>query len=307
MITYPKNETSLHYNEYFISNQPSQFKFFSHKSDSLKNPLENCQITNAFEIGKTNSAKLLKAYTLFESNDLENFYLKYENEINSNDSFLNIANIKSANLAKKELEFIKINGNDYFSFWIFRTRIINTSIYKAAVPLLEIFSTIFPKEFTHSVEGKEVEKYLKGRVFTTKNNIAPEFTTKDITGKIINLKSFRGKLVLLNFWASWCGPCLEEVPFINKIRESYSNEKLEIIGVSYDRDSIAFSSCVMKNKMNWIHIYNDTDLEKKYGNKPIPSLYLIDEKGVILYSNWEDNNDTLISLLATLLGHKSLQ
>jgi thiol-disulfide isomerase/thioredoxin len=308
MITYPKNETSLYYNEFFISNKSSTIKFFGNKSDSTKNPLENCKLTNAVEIGKTNSAKLLNTYTLSESNDVDNFYLKYENEINSNDSFLNIYNIKSDNLNRKELEFIKKNGGDYFSFWIFRTRIINTlPITEDVLPLIETFSTIFPGEFTQTIEGREVEKYLKGRAFTKKNNIAPEFITKDITGKIITLNSFKGKLVLLNFWASWCGPCLEKVPFINKIRESYSSEKLAIIGVSYDSDSIAFRSCVEKNKMNWIHIYGDADLVKKYGNKPIPSLYLIDEKGVILYSNWEDNNDTLISLLNTLLGYKSLQ
>lgn len=303
-ITYPKTKTSFYYNEYFVQNRPSLLIFSENKKDSLSNPFDNSKLVDAIEIKKTIEAKKLKDYTLLELNDLEKFYAKYEKEINTIDSMTELANIKSTILAEKELEFVKENANTYFSFWIFRTRLINEFIDTNPSLLLETFTSLFPKKIRESIEGKEAVKEITGRLFTKKNYPAPNFKTKDIFGKLISLKNYSGKYILLNFWATWCGPCLEKVPFINALRRTYSKEDLEIIGVNCDTDTIAFSNCIEKNKMNWTHIFGDSDLNKAYGNRPLPSLYLINKKGIIIYSNWEDNNDKLVTLLKTSISNK---
>lgn len=304
MVTYPRTKTSLHYNEFFVQTKPSSILFLICPIDSLENPFEKSVLSNVLEIKNIPEAKKLTNFALTEFNDFVNFYKNYGAEINISDSMQNIANLKDILYSEKQLEYVKKNGKDYYSFWIFRTQLVNAFIDTKPKTLLTIFNAIFPEEFKKSVEGREILKKLNGRIITQKNNKAPDFDSKDIFGKVVSLKKYKGKFVLLDFWASWCSPCLEKIPLITQIRNTYPKDKLEIIGVTYDTDSSAFIKAIAEYKMNWKHIYGDINLRNVYGNKAIPSLYLIDTKGVIIYSNWEAGDDKLLSLLATLIGNK---
>lgn len=130
-----------------------------------------------------------------------------------------------------------------------------------------------------------------------KNNLAPNFTAEDINGEIVSLSRLRGKYVLLDFWATWCGPCMEEVPFINKIRSDYPVSKLAVIGVSSDNNYNKFLKGVLVNKMNWTHIYDNERINTLYGADALPTTYLIDEKGIIVFSSKEDDNKVFVEML----------
>jgi len=304
MLTYPINKTSLHYNDFFVQTKPASILFVTCPVDSSENPFEKPVLSNVLEIKNTPEAKRLYDYASTELNDYVNFNKNYEAEINASDSMQNIANIKGRLFYEKQFEYVKKYSQDYYSFWIFRTQIVDVHIDTKPRTLLATFNKIFPEKFKKSIEGEEVLKKLNGRVLTQKKNRAPDFESIDILGQPISLKKYRNKYVLLDFWASWCSPCLEKVPLINQIRNTYSKDQLEIIGASYDSDSTAFIKAIAAHKMNWTHIFGDINLRNVYGNKFIPQLYLIDKNGKILYTNWEDSDDKLISLLATLLGNK---
>lgn len=168
--------------------------------------------------------------------------------------------------------------------------------------LIKIYNSSFSDSLKNSFEGSEIVKRLTGR--NVKKNVnAVEFTTIDAMGKTISLKDYRSKHVLLTFWASWCVPCVEEFPAIKNFRELYPEDKLEIIFVTLDSDSAKFSNAVKKYDLNWTHVFNDIELLKKYGVLAIPQVYLIDQKGVIIYSR-EEEKDLKLEVLIKLLAAK---
>ncbi len=135
-------------------------------------------------------------------------------------------------------------------------------------------------------------------------NVAPDFISKSIDNKKITLSEYQGKKnVLIIFWATWCSPCLEEIPIIKRIREKYSGENLEIIYVSYASDYLKYLKFIKEKKMNWINIYNDVDLINSYGGyKAIPRIYLINTFGKIVYNkDVDDVYDPQLSNLKYLL------
>ena len=136
-----------------------------------------------------------------------------------------------------------------------------------------------------------------------KNVRAVDFEATDILGKTISLKNYRNKYVLLTFWASWCVPCVEEIPAIKSIKTQYSPETLEIIFVTLDADSVKFSNAVKKYELNWTHIFNDVEILKKYGVMAVPQVYLIDKAGTIIYSRAEEN-DAKLEILTSMLAEK---
>lgn len=114
---------------------------------------------------------------------------------------------------------------------------------------------------------------------------APEFTLEDLKGSKISLSNLSGKVVLLNVWATWCGPCKREIPDFIEAYEQYKDKGLEIIGISVDRISqskvLQFTE---KYKINYPVAMTTSKLTKDYGPFPaIPVTIIIDRNGKIRY------------------------
>jgi len=91
---------------------------------------------------------------------------------------------------------------------------------------------------------------------------------------------------------------------LQKIRKEYKIDDLAIISVSCDTDSAAFIKKISELNMKWIHVFGNVELRNKFGNKPIPSLYLIDPNGIIKFSSWEDEEKKLHEILKDKLRYK---
>lgn len=126
---------------------------------------------------------------------------------------------------------------------------------------------------------------------------APDFQGTDLNGKSIQLTDYKGKYVLLDFWASWCHPCMEKVPLLKKIRMTYPENKLAMIGISLDRSKAAAQQTVKAKGMNWTHIYDPKTIPGAYGVFYIPMVYLIDPNGKVVYNNDRQTEEELLRIL----------
>lgn len=114
-------------------------------------------------------------------------------------------------------------------------------------------------------------------------NAAPDFTLKDIHGKAVSLSDYKGKVVLLNFWATWCGPCQLEIPWFVEFEKKYKDQGFAVVGVSMDEEGWEVVKPFLEEKrVNYRVVIGDDDVAQKYGGvESLPTTYMIDKSGRI--------------------------
>ena len=117
----------------------------------------------------------------------------------------------------------------------------------------------------------------------------PDFNEKDLSGKPLSIANYKGKVVLLDFWATWCGPCRAELPNVIKTYQKYHGKGFEIIGISLDQDKTKLTSFTKDRDMTWPQYFDGqgwgNKLAQKYGVNSIPATFLLDDSGKIIGSN----------------------
>lgn len=110
---------------------------------------------------------------------------------------------------------------------------------------------------------------------------APDFQAVDLKGQELSLKKYRGQVVLLDFWATWCAPCRAEMPHLKKVYDKYKDQKFEIIGISLDRGQAVLDSYIEKQGMTWPQFLDNGTVTKMYNVTGIPATFLIDGEGIV--------------------------
>ena len=114
----------------------------------------------------------------------------------------------------------------------------------------------------------------------------PDFNEKDLAGEPLSIARFKGKVVLVDFWATWCGPCREELPNVLAAYKKYHDKGFEIIGVSLDQDENTLKSFIKEKGMVWPQYFDGqgwgSKLGQKYGIDSIPMTFLLDQEGKIV-------------------------
>lgn len=136
---------------------------------------------------------------------------------------------------------------------------------------------------------KDLDGIIKQLENVQIGKVAPGFALPDTAGVSVSLSDFRGKYVLLDFWASWCPPCRRENPNVVKAFNEYKDKNFTIVGISLDKDKSKWLKAIADDNLTWTHLsdlkYWDSEIPALYGVRGIPSNVLLDPDGVIIAKN----------------------
>jgi len=152
------------------------------------------------------------------------------------------------------------------------------------------------RDFPDTQQGKKADQVvasIKQQEETKKISRAlaegskfPDFEEKDVAGKPLSIAKFKGKVVLVDFWATWCGPCVHELPNVLETYKKHHDKGFEIIGISLDKDKDKLLGFTESQKMSWPQFFDGkgwgNKLAVKYGVNSIPMTYLLDAEGKII-------------------------
>jgi len=133
----------------------------------------------------------------------------------------------------------------------------------------------------------------------TLGEAAPLFSATTLDGKKLDLQKLRGKLVLVDFWATWCPPCRAEIPHLREVYEKYRKQGFEIVSISVNDPEAQLKQFLKTQPMNWIHIRDhEGKLAEKYGVVSIPAPFLIDHTGKLVAMNLDLRGPRLMQQIA---------
>lgn len=184
---------------------------------------------------------------------------------------------------KQSIDFIKNNPDAFLSVLL-----LENFISRGKLPASEVkkYFEQLDSSLLATKSAKNTKKIIDARLKKEKIEKAPDFAAKTPDGKTVSLKQVLGKVTIIDFWASWCGPCRKENPSVVALYNEFHAKGLNIIGVSLDENAGDWKEAISKDKLTWTHVSNlkkwDEPIAKLYGVQEIPATFILDAKGNIV-------------------------
>lgn len=201
-----------------------------------------------------------------------------------------------------EENFMNTNKNSVYAAYLYSTNLLG----KSAAEVESHYNSL-TDEVKNSPFGKQIFAYMETAKKVAPGAVAPAFTQKDINGKTVTLKQFKGKYVLLCFWGSWCGPCRRSHAHLMEMINKYQGKNFQAVGFASDRNKDKWKEAIEVDKLNFIHCnlfdkYKGEDVAKLYNIKAFPTKILIDPQGKIVGTVIGGDPKELDDLLENALG-----
>ena len=158
-------------------------------------------------------------------------------------------------------------------------------LWIASLALLSILAVGFLGQFffhAKTADQPAAQDLFKRLSIETPGEViqAPDFTLEDLSGQRVSLKELRGKVVFLNFWATWCVPCREEMPLMEKLHREFKNQGLEVVAVNFREDKKEVQKFFAELGLTFKSLLNSSgDVSDKYGAWSLPLTYIVNRKG----------------------------
>lgn len=271
--------------------QPLQIPFILENGEiklvADKNDLQNSKVTgtkNNDDLMKFNevSYQIGKEIEEFQQANMQKFQeASMNNDQATIESLMQEMEAKQNKLFDEAKNYISNNKDSYVSVLLLaqiganlETKELSEKFHALSTPVKE------------TKLGKEIAERLKTSEATEVGKIAPDFSAPDLEGKQLSLHENLGKVTIIDFWASWCGPCRQENPNVVKLYNQYKDKGLQIIGVSLDREDEKWRKAIVDDQLTWLHVSNlkfwQDPIAKTYNVTAIPATFILDEKGTIV-------------------------
>ncbi len=284
---------------YFLSfeNQRGRVQFFLDNSEiNVSGPVENPKIRGSEPQALFDEfSSTLEKYSLLRKDIYEEY--KVAQEAGDKKTMGEIEE-QFNKIEEEEKDYIqnfaKTNNNSVVSPHI----ALRYNYYFNLAQLEEVVSLL-----DASIEGSKYVDNLNAKIeklsSVQKGKLAPVFIQNDTLGNPVSLEDFRGKYLLIDFWASWCGPCRAENPNIVEVFQKFKDKGFDILGVSLDRNKARWIAAIAEDNLTWTHVsdlkYWDNEASKLYAVSSIPANFLLDPNGLIIAKDLrgEDLQDKL--------------
>jgi len=266
------------------------------KTKIITDPSKLAEAEISFEFDKNNKLmeQFQKLFREFGDNRRATYIpdlRKAERENNQEKIDLCIEKLDSLFLDMKNniYEFVESNSDKHGVAVVIAEELMQTNFLDPE-ELLKVYN-LYSESIKKSIYGNKLKEYideLNNPVLCTGKQIV-DFTMDDIDGSEVSIKEFRNKYVLIDFWASWCGPCRADNPNLVKAYEKYKSEGFEIVGISLDTNKDAWLKAIEKDELSWTNLTDlkgwQNDLAQHYKIKGVPTNILLDRDGKIIEIN----------------------